>query len=107
MLLIEMLRREAVVGLKGHNGPARCPRFLAVLAADPDRDVRWWAIESLGAIGGPDALGDGNAARAGVGPGSAEIPCHAGRAGRRDLALGLGTLARPLELPRPLDRLLR
>jgi HEAT repeat protein len=48
-------RRSAAIGLKRQRSTSETFALLALLAADPDRDVRWWAIDSLGIIGGDEA----------------------------------------------------
>jgi HEAT repeat protein len=45
------VRRNAAIGLKRQPPTGEVHELLAALAADPDRDVRWWAIDSLRAIG--------------------------------------------------------
>jgi HEAT repeat protein len=51
------LREMAAVGLNKQKRSAEVLQLLGVLASDTERDVRWWAIESLGLLGGPDAVG--------------------------------------------------
>ena len=48
-------RRSAAIGLKRQRPTPELFAMLARLIADPDRDVRWWGIDALDAIGGPTA----------------------------------------------------
>ncbi|MCS6912202.1 MAG: HEAT repeat domain-containing protein [Myxococcales bacterium] len=49
-------RKQAAIGLKRQGRSAEVYRLLAALVADDDRDVRWWAIDSLGVLGGTEAV---------------------------------------------------
>jgi HEAT repeat protein len=50
------LREKVAIGLKRQEPTAEVLHLLAMLAADPNRDVRWWAIDSLGILGSPEAI---------------------------------------------------
>lgn len=49
-------REKAAIGLKHQKPTSEVFHLLALLAADPDKDVRWWAIDSLGILGKCQAL---------------------------------------------------
>lgn len=50
------LREKVAIGLKRQQPTPEVLLILAMLAADPDKDVRWWAIDSLGDLGNTEAL---------------------------------------------------
>jgi HEAT repeat protein len=49
-------RKQTGIGLKRQEPTPEVLQLLETLAADPDKDVRWWAIDSLGIIGEPAAF---------------------------------------------------
>ena len=49
------LRKYAAIGLKRQRPGTEVLSLLESLASDPDEDVRWWAIDSLGLLDVPAA----------------------------------------------------